>query len=853
MLGAEPGLPVPGAASARAGVAIPGVVPDVACSHCGLNVAVADIDVGASYQFCCAGCRIVFGMLRQHELGGYYEHRVSDPEPARPALATGRDYAEFDEPAFLELYARRRGGERTLELLLEGVHCAACVWLVEKLPQLVPGVTSCRLDYARRLAYVTFDDVSPSPEADPGSPARPFVAARGSVKPSLIAQTLDRLGYPPHAHREGRRAEVSRREHRDLLARLAVAGACAGNSMLFALALYSGAFADMQPGHVRYFRLLSALVAVPSVTWSAQVFYRGALGALRARRPHMDLPLSLGIVLAALWGAFNVLRGQGEIYFDSLTMLIFVLLAARYVQLRQQARAESGAGAAHALAPRTARQLDASGAARVVPAESLALGARVEVLAGDAIPIDGHVESGHSSLDTSWLSGESHAQPVQPGSAVFAGTTNLGGRLVVLAETSGAETRAARIGREVERASLRRAPIALLADKVSGYFLLGVLALAGIAFFVWLPSGVGVALDTAIALLIVTCPCGLALATPLSVSAALGQAARAGWLIKGGACFEALARPALIVFDKTGTLTEGRLALVCWIGDVSLKPQVKALEAGSSHPIARALVQALAEVPAASARDCRQRLGWGVEGVVDGRRVSVGAVHSVSGPLDAWAEAALAELMDEGLSPVLVAVDGQVSAVLGLGDPIRSDAAATLRRLREAGYRLAVLSGDRQQVVDHLVRQLEQQSGSPGLFASAFGDMSPEDKLARIEQAHAQGNVFMVGDGVNDAAALAAASVGIAVHGGAEASLDAAHVFATRAGVAPIFELVAGARRTLGVIHTNLAFSLVYNVLAASLCLAGVITPLWAALLMPLSSLTVVSHSYRRRMFREPS
>jgi Cu2+-exporting ATPase len=341
----------------------------------------------------------------------------------------------------------------------------------------------------------------------------------------------------------------------------------------------------------------------------------------------------------------------------------------------------------------------------------------------------------------------------------------------------------------------------------------------------------------------------LALATPLAVSAALAQAARSGWLIKGGAALEALARPALIVFDKTGTLTEGRPALVCWRGDESLKPEVKALEECSSHPIARALVRALADTEAVVVSDCRQHIGHGIEGVIGGRRVSVGGLRCVETALPAWAEEALAELAGEGLTPVVVCVDGDARAVLGLGDAIRSDAAQTLLTLQAAGQRLALLSGDRQEVVDHLVRRLERASGSSGLFQSARGDMSPEAKLEWIEQAHAQGNVFMVGDGVNDAAALAAASVGIAVHGGAEASLEAAHVFATRAGVQPVFELIEGARRTLRVIHANLAFSLVYNVLAAGLTLAGAITPLWAAVLMPLSSLTVVSHSYRRRMF----
>lgn len=820
------------------------------CEHCDQAIPIERCDAVAEQQFCCDGCRIVYAMLKQHALAGYYDHAVG---AKRPALATGRDYAEFDDPSFLSLYASKRGDEQTIELLLEGVHCAACVWLVEKLPELVPGVTECRLDYARRLAHVSFRDGGDQPTRNADGRAAAPAPGAAMTHPSAIAQTLDRLGYPPHPHRDGERARLQRREERDLLTRLGVAGASAGNSMLFALALYSGGFADMEAGQMRYFRALSTIAALPAVFWSAQVFYRGALGAVRARRPHMDLPLSIGILLGVTWGLANLLRGVGEVYFDSLSTLVFVLLSARFLQVRQQAHAERAAGSALALAPRTARQLDSADTARLVPAESVQRGARVEVLAGDVFPVDGVVESGDSRVDTSWLTGESAASHARAGSAVFAGTTNLMGRLVVAAEQSGAETRAARLWRDMERASARRAPIASVADRASAYFLIGIVLLAGVAFFAWLHAGVGVAVQVAIALLVVTCPCGLALATPLTVSAALGQAARAGWLIKGGAALEALARPALIVFDKTGTLTFGQLSLMRWFGDASLGPQIKALEAASSHPIARALVLALADVKPALATDVVQRLGRGIEGRIDGHAVCVGAVLSVQQPLPAWAETALAELASEGLTPVLVSVDGLVRTVLGLGDPIRPEAAVLLAQLRERGHRLALLSGDRASVVDHVVCELTRASGRESLFATAEGDVGPEGKLAFIEAARTRGNVFMVGDGVNDAAALAAASVGIAVHGGAEASLEAAHVFATRPGVKPLLELVDGARRALHVIYLNLGFSLVYNVVAASLCLAGAVTPLWAAIIMPLSSLTVVSHSYHRRMFGKRS
>ncbi|HEU4579512.1 MAG TPA: heavy metal translocating P-type ATPase [Polyangiaceae bacterium] len=827
MLHTESFAPTPAA------LAQPALVPPIECRHCGSPVPGMLLEPGAEQQFCCAGCRSVFQMLHAHELESYYQQPRGDADAPQPALTTGRDYTELNDPAFLDSFSSTNGAERSAELLLEGVHCAACVWLVEKLPGLVPGVTSCRLDYARRVAHVSWAEHSPE-------------------LPARIAQTLDRLGYPPHPYRSGSRAEIERREDRALLLRVAVAGACAGNSMLFALALYAGAFSDMDPALLGYFRIWSVLVALPAVLWSAQVFYRGAWAALRTRSAHMDLPLSLGIVLAALSGTLNVARGHGDIYFDSLTMLIFVLLSARYLQGAQQRRAEQRAGSAQALTPHTARRIAEGGAVQVVPAESVPEGAQIEVLAGEVIPVDGQVVAGQSAVDRGWLTGESQPEAVSPGSSVLAGTTNLAARLVVRSEQSGSATRAARILREVEHAALHRAPIALLADRVSAYFLVGVLGASLLAFLIWLPAGIATAFETAIALLVVTCPCGLALATPLAVSSALAQAARAGLLIKGGASLEALARPGWIAFDKTGTLTEGQLSLTEWIGDESVQPLVKSLEAQSAHPIARALVQALAGVEALAVVDFEQRQGVGVSGLVAGQRVSVSAPHAVPVPLPEWAHNAVERLSRAAQTPSVVCVAGEVRAVLGLGDPIRPDAVATLLRLRGLGHRLGILSGDRQQVVDALVERLEQAAGSR-LFELWRGEQSPEQKLAWVEQTRARGNVFMVGDGVNDAGALAAASVGIAVHGGAEASLQAAHVFAARSGVLPVLELVEGARRALDVIRTNLAFSLVYNLLAVGLTLSGHITPIWAAIIMPASSLSVVAHSYRRRMFRSGS
>lgn len=793
------------------------------CAHCGLDVPAGRIEPGAARQFCCSGCATVYAVLHDAGLEQYY--RLRDAASARPAAPSGKSHAELDDPAFQATCTRPLpGGLVSAELYLEGVHCAACVWLVERVPLVVPGVAGATLDMGRSLVELVYDPTE--------------------TRLSAIAKFLDSLGYLPHAAHGASDAERRRQEDRRLLVRIGVAGAAAGNAMLMAFALYGGLFSGMEPEHEALLRWGSLLVTVPAVAFSGTTFFRGAWGALRTRTPHVDLPLAIGILAGFVSGTVATLSGRGDVYFDSITMLIFLLLVGRFVERRQTRAARDAAALLHSLAPSSARRIDTDGV-HDVALEALQPGDVVEVRAGEQVPADGEVVLGESTIDASLLSGESRPEEVGPTVHVHAGCVNLSSPIHVRVDATGAETRVGRLLQSVERASRRRAPIVRLADRVAGRFVLFVLAAAAVTLALWLAIDPAHALDHTIALLVVTCPCALGMATPLAVSAALGRAARRGILVKGGDALEALSRPGLFVFDKTGTLTEGRLELVAWEGDRGLGPLVAAAEARSAHPVAAALVRALESDPTLEVGAVRQTLGGGIEATVGDHQLAIGSVAFVaaSGATvpDELSAAALrhAEL---GRTPVLVALDGRVRAVAALGDPLRSDAAESLAELRSLGHRIAILSGDHPAAVRAVAREL-------GPLAQVLGGVSPEDKLAFVEDAARRGPVVMVGDGVNDAAALSAATVGIAVHGGAEASLAAARVFTTRGGLAPVVELVRGARRTLGVIRRGVAFSLVYNLVGVGLAIFGVLSPLLAAVLMPLSSLTVVSNAYRSRIF----
>lgn len=795
----------------------------VACSHCGLPVS-ADEAVVDGVAFCCAGCRSVHEIVNAAGLSGYYQYR--DESSALPARAkSARKYQELDEPAFRAQHCRSEpGGEKSVDLLLEGVHCGACLWLVERVGRVVPGVKSARLDLSRNVVSLTWDDER--------------------TQLSLIAQGLDSLGYPSHPLGESQAATV-RSKDRELLLRLGIAGAAAGNVMLMAFALYSGAFSGMEAQYQALFRWTSFAIATPTVFWAGSVFLRGGWAALRTRTPHMDLPISVGILAGYVSGAVNTVTARGEIYFDSLCTLIFLLLVGRYLQQSHHRRSTNQSELLLALAPQTAHLIEGE-AERDVPASSVPVQATVRVAAGERIPIDGLVLRGTANVDASLLTGEAMPVETRVSDRVYAGTTCQDGELWLRVESAGTATRLGRLMESVEVTLRRRAPIVRLADRVAGYFVIGILGVAAFTLALWLHLDPQHAIDHTVALLVVTCPCALGMATPLAVSVALRRAAAAGILFKGGEFMEELAKPGVIVFDKTGTLTLGQPDLVAWMGDAAWQAPVRAVEALSSHPLARSVQRAFPE------NDLRvegfeELPQGGVTAVVEGQRLLIGSPDLIErrlGSLPGWATKLVKAHGAAGRTPVVVVAADSVRAVAAFGDAIRPEASQKLSELSELGFRFEILSGDHQSVVDGVAREL----GIPAVRAR--GGKSPEAKLERVAALRRSGErVIMVGDGVNDAAAMAAATVGMAVHGGAETCLRAADVFATRSGLAPIALAATGSRQAVATIRWGIAISLAYNVVGIGLAVAGLLSPLLAAIMMPLSSISVVSLALRATSF----
>ncbi|MEM8558509.1 MAG: heavy metal translocating P-type ATPase [Bacteroidota bacterium] len=823
------------------------LAPETPCVHCGLPVGprpmlgTAEGD-SLPLAFCCTGCHVVYEALGAAGFGEtYYRLRgvAASTRDGRPAQSDALQLAELDTEAFLAQHTTEADGElRRTQLFLDGVHCAACVWLVERLPFEIDGVAEAVLDLPRARLTLAFD-----PEV---------------VPLSEVGRWLARFGYaarPMRTQAAGQRTEAERK----LLLRMGVAWALAGNVMLLAFAFYSGLDAEVDATMAAFARWVSLALAVPAVGYGAAPFFQRAWASVRLawrardpRRLHIDTPIALGIGVGTLHSAWSTVTGHGEVWFDSITVLIAALLTARWLQLRSRRLAGDASERLLSLLPSMVRRVSASGETVVARLDELVRGETVEVPAGEVIPVDGVVTRGTSQLNNAVLTGESRPVPIAAGDVVEAGATNLLAPLHVRVEATGEATRVGRLLKWVRDEEGRKARVVLLADRLSGYFALAVLSLAALTAVVWTFLGTpSVAAHHVVALLVITCPCAIGMATPLAMAVAAGRAARRGIFLKSDAATQRLTEADTVVLDKTGTLTEGRMTLVETVAadgvdaDAALA-LAAVLEADVIHPIATALVAARG-CPTQKAETFEAEAGQGVRGVVDGCAVVVGKpswVWAQSRAPEATLTAAVERFAEAGHTPVAIALDGQPAAVCAIGDRLRDDAAAVLRTLEAAGLTIYLCSGDHPAAVAAVAQTL----GIPA--ERAHGGVAPEEKRAAVEALQAEGRVVvMVGDGVNDAAALRSADVGVAVGGGSTASLVAADVFLTRPGLAPLAEAFAGTDHTLGVVRRNLGISLVYNVGGAAVAMLGLVTPLVAAVAMPVSSLLVVASSILQRSF----
>ncbi len=790
------------------------------CSHCGLPTSIAVADDGPI--FCCSGCEGAYQLIHGWGLDDYYALRDQvGSTSSSPSTGEKSRYDAFDSDAFLGLSTPQVliDGSQSCRLAVHGLHCAACAWLIENAAARTEGWRLARVRMSDHTMHVVFD------------PQR--------VKLSQLARLLDRLGYTVVPLTKNPQDQFQR-ENRRLLTQIAIAGFCAANAMWIAVALYAGEASGLAAEHATLFRVIGTALAVVAVGYPGRVFFIGAFAALRMRTPHMDLPIALGLSVGAIAGTVNAVLGRGETYFDSLATLVFFLLIGRWIQFRQQFRAARSIDLLLRITPAHARRVRDDGSTEWVIVDAIQAGETVRVAAGESLPADGIVTHGHSMLDRSLLTGESAPLTVQPGETVAAGTVNLVQPIDVQVVATGIHSRIGKVMQAVELATAKKLPLVQLADRVGGIFVVVVTLLAIITLGYWAQHDWFAATDNATALLIVACPCALAMATPLAIAVSLGRAAKRKILIRDGKSFQLLARPGVVWFDKTGTLTVGRPEAQWLGGDRRALSAAAAIEQGCQHPIADALVRYAARFRLALPQDARmtRTVVGGIEGICENQAILIGSfdcVHRADCRIDPEFREMARKCLASGSSPVLIAVAGEVRAVLGISDVLKPESVQVVQWFRQRGWEVGILSGDHPQIVERVAQQLAIPA------QQAYGALTPEEKLARVRNVVRGKRIVMIGDGANDAAALAAADVGIAVRGGAEVSLQAAPVFVASGKLSSIADLVAGSRRVSTLIITGFTVSLAYNLLAVSLAMAGKISPLLAAILMPLSSVSVIT------------
>ncbi len=797
------------------------------CFHCGLPVPPgADYRawiLGESRDMCCPGCQAVAEAIVEADMEDYYRQR-SEPS-ARPDDDLERVLEElsiYDRPEMQKSFvANREGDRREASLILEGIVCAACIWLSEKHVRQLPGIESFSVNFTTHRAQVVWDN--------------------RQVHLSEILKAITEIGYRAYPYDPNRQDRVYRRERHDMMRRLAVAGLVYLQVMMISLSLYFGDFLDLSD-QLRYFFWWVALVlSTPIVLYSGQAFFQPAWRDLRQKRISMDLPVSLSILLAYGGSVYAVVSHSGEVYFDSVTMFIFLLLAGRFLEQGARHKAGELSESLNKLVPQVANRFEADGSVAVIPAFDLVPGDRILVRPGGPVPADGVVREGESGINAAMLTGESMPETKSVGDRVSAGTVNTESPLVVEVEQVGQDTMVSSIVRLIDRAQAQKPQLAEVADRFARKFVIGLLVTTALVTLAWLWIEPARAFWIAVAILAITCPCSLSLATPAAIAVSVGRLTRAGLLVTRGRAMETLAKVTHVVFDKTGTLTTGELAVrrVDRFGSVDegfLKSIVVALEQYADHPVGRALCGWATGAAGIGATDVESRSGRGVTGWVDGEQFAVGnarLMHELGVALPDTPSR-----VDELV--VWVAKGNALIAQAILGDELREDAAAAVERLQAQGVKVWLLSGDQASRAEMLGEHLGVDRAEGGLL--------PEDKMERVaEIQQAGGRVLMVGDGVNDAPVLARADVSMAMGGGTTVAKHSADMVLLNDRVAETAFAVAYARRTMGVIHQNLAWSVWYNAIAIPIAALGFVQPWLAAIGMSVSSIAVIGNALRLR------
>lgn len=788
------------------------------CFHCNEPVLTGDqfttIINGQAQSMCCPGCQAVSQAIMDAGLSSYYQFR-SEPGNRQTALVPEQlsQYSAYDLPEVQQDFVHKQGAIDSTSLSIDGITCAACAWLIEHKLKPVAGVTNVLVNSTTQRALVSWDSER--------------------IQLSEILQIISKIGYQAAPYQVDEQEKQSKADSRKFLLRLGLAGFATMQVMMFALALYTGYFTDLDVQFRDYFRWVSLIFAAPVVLYSAQPFYFSALRSVLSGKLNMDVSVSIAILGAYIASCIATMQGNGEVYFESVSMFTFFLLLGRYFEQAARQKASVSSSNLHKLVPLTAH-LCHEGEITEIAAKQLTIGDIILVKPGEVIAADAEVVTGQSSVNEAMLTGEQMPISKRVLDKVYAGTINIEQPIEVRVTALGQDQLVAEIIRLQELASNNKPTIALIADRLARYFSGTVLSIAAITYVVWSFVSPEDAFWITLSVLVATCPCALALATPTAVTCATAIFTKLGVIPRKPGIFEKLTKINHVVFDKTGTLTCGQLS----IGDVQTfagysSAQVlsiaAAIEQGSLHPIALAFSPFYDNQH--QVETVEHHIGLGIRASMDQQQVSIGTAQFVSPDMLPISVKATQSQW------IYLSIDNELIAKIEMLDKLRVDSLATVNALKAANIKLSIASGDNSGHVEFLAHKIG--------ISDVHSGLSPQDKLALVNRLQQDANVAMFGDGINDAPVLAGANLSVAMGSGSAIAKNSADLILLGDHLSRFNDAIYVAKQTQRIIHQNLLWAFAYNIIILPLAVTGHVAPYIAAIGMSVSSLIVVSNSLR--------
>ncbi len=792
----------------------------VECDHCKLEfdekVMIKDEVNGEVKYFCCKGCQGIYHLLRSEGLDDFYQKVGSNK--LEPPKELEDDLYKFDLEGFKKKYIKDRDGLSEINLIIEGIHCSACVWLNEKVLHQTEGIIEVSINYTNNKAKIVWDS--------------------DTVKLSEIIAKIRSIGYNAYPYDPKIQEEKANSARRDYYSRLLVAIFATMNIMWIAIAQYTGYFTGIRADMKHVLNVAEFFLATPTLFYTGWVYFKGAYFGIKNRYINMDILVATGATLAYIYSIYAMVTGNGEVYFDSVTMIVTFVFVGKYLEVLSKKSAVDSMDSMLSSVPSEVMVVK-NGEKSLVGIEEIIPGDIIEIKPGDKIVIDGIIVSGEGSFDLSSLTGESREVFKKEGDEMLSGSIAIDSVIRYKATKAYADSMLSTIASMLEESILKKPSIQKLADQISGYFSVAILSFSFLTFLYWylfLGSGFEKALIISISVIVIACPCALGLATPMATLVGIGVASKKGILFKEATFLESMAKSDIVLLDKTGTITEGKPKVVNMKEYEKFdKTLLYSLVKGSKHPVSQAVASYIEDenidIKEIELNNIKNLEARGVSASFNSDRLLGGNRRLMS-------ESGIEFDEEFGKTVFIYAVNNEIKAIFEMEDALKKGAKEAVSEIKSLGLEVVMLTGDNEKVAKKIAKEV----GISKVFHSLF----PDDKAKVVEELHSKGKkVIMAGDGINDVLALSLSDVAVSMGSGAEVSVEVSDVVLLNDDIRLLSEAIKISKVVYNSIKENLGLSVIYNAITIPLAMMGFVIPLVAALSMSLSSLLVVGNSYR--------